>query len=221
MPAKRSCHCWGLNYNLCWAAAINLKMDEKFFWYTNISSIWPLIANWNPELLLKGELLTFVPKTKDLKTHISSVLRYSCRPWKLHCCFLGGKLSSSTSTSDFSEVRQQVHGGSEREARTSHLLPFTVISLFSSYVKRCLNRWLQHDNPCKSPLDFISYHAFKPAWITYQQLLGWMACESPPADDGKEDKDTLEWDQITAAAACVVLLPLMNQAPKAAFKMWG
>lgn len=48
-----------------------------------------------------------------------------------------------------------------------------------------------------------------------------MACESPPADDGKEDKDTLEWDQITAAAACVVLLPLMNQAPKAAFKMWG
>lgn len=69
MPAKRSCHCWGLNYNLCWAAAINLKMDEKFFWYTNISSIWPLIANWNPELLLKGELLTFVPKTKDLKTY--------------------------------------------------------------------------------------------------------------------------------------------------------
>lgn len=88
------------------------------------------------------------------------------------CEVTGGKLSSGTRASDFSEVMQQVHAGSEREARTSHLLPFTVISLFSSDVKRCLDRWLQHDNPCKSPLDFISYLAFKPAWITYQQLSG-------------------------------------------------
>lgn len=165
-PAKHSCHGCRLSDNLHSLPAINLKMDEEFFWYTNIPSVQPLKANWNPKLSLKGERFTAVHNISHLRiskhfTRVAGVLKHLCRAWKPHRWFIGsnGWLRQGHTESPW---------GCEGAAGASHLLPWLIIS--PAQMSSAAQIGVQHHSACKCGLYWLS--CSKPAWDTYQQPSG-------------------------------------------------